>query len=428
MSEVVISVEDVSKQYRLGLIGSGTLREDAIGWWYKVRGKEDPYAKIGETNDRTSHGKSDYVWALKDINFEVKQGEVLGIIGKNGAGKSTLLKLLSRVTAPTTGSIKVKGRIASLLEVGTGFHPELTGRENIYLNGAIMGMNRAEITSKLDEIIDFAGVERYIDTPVKRYSSGMYVRLAFAVAAHLEPEILIVDEVLAVGDAEFQKKALGKMKDVSSGEGRTVLFVSHNMASVKSLCSKAMLLKNGQRDSIGNVDAIVNNYLSINNRSDSTEVKTNLLTATRSEGIGKFISEGWIENMEGKPVNTLKIGEPFHIKFKFESPEPIKNALFGFGIEDSEGVRITSMNNEILGSAHYPTIRSGVACCTIENPNLMDGKYFISVSIVSNQFEWVDYIEQGLSFSIAPTDVYGTGRLITQGQGKIYFNGRISIL
>lgn len=232
MSDTVIRVENLSKQYRLGMVGAGTLREDLIGLWYKIRGKEDPYLSLGETNDRSKAGNSDYVWALRDVNFEVKQGEVLGIIGKNGAGKSTLLKLLSRVTAPTTGSIKAKGRIASLLEVGTGFHPELTGKENIYLNGAIMGMRRSEISRKLDEIIDFAGVERYVDTPVKRYSSGMYVRLAFAVAAHLEPEILIVDEVLAVGDAEFQKKAIGKMQDVSSGQGRTVLFVSHNMKAV----------------------------------------------------------------------------------------------------------------------------------------------------------------------------------------------------
>ena len=224
----VIKVESLSKQYRLGQVGTGALSHDINRAWHRLRGKEDPYLRIGETNDRSTTGGSDYVWALKDINFEVHQGEVLGIIGRNGAGKSTLLKILSRTTAPTTGSIKVKGRIASLLEVGTGFHPELSGRDNIFLNGAILGMTRQEIKSKFDEIVDFAGVERYIDTPVKRYSSGMYVRLAFAVAAHLEPEILVVDEVLALGDAEFQKKALGKMKDVSENEGRTVLFVSHN--------------------------------------------------------------------------------------------------------------------------------------------------------------------------------------------------------
>jgi len=234
----VIKVENLSKQYRLGAVGTGSFAHDLNRTWQRLRGKEDPYLMIGEENDRTQKGSSDYVWALKDINFSVQHGEVLGIIGRNGAGKSTLLKILSRTTSPTTGSVKIKGRVASLLEVGTGFHPELSGRENIFLNGAILGMSKQEIKSKFDEIVDFSGVERYIDTPVKRYSSGMYVRLAFGVAAHLEPEILIVDEVLAVGDAEFQKKALGKMKDVSNRQGRTVLFVSHNIPAIKSLCTR----------------------------------------------------------------------------------------------------------------------------------------------------------------------------------------------
>lgn len=245
MSNTVIKVEGVSKQYRLGQISTGSLAHDINRWWHTLRGRPDPYLQIGEVNDRTVSGSSEYVWALRDISFEVKQGEVLGIIGRNGAGKSTLLKILSRTTLPTTGSIKAKGRIASLLEVGTGFHPELTGRENIFLNGAILGMTKREITRKFDEIVDFSGVEKYIDTPVKRYSSGMYVRLAFAVAAHLEPEILIVDEVLAVGDAEFQKKCLGKMKDVSVNEGRTVLFVSHNIAAIRGFCSRSIVLDKG---------------------------------------------------------------------------------------------------------------------------------------------------------------------------------------
>jgi lipopolysaccharide transport system ATP-binding protein len=264
MSKTVISVENISKQYRLGEVGTGTLSHDLNKWWYKARGKEDPYLRIGEANDRASKAESDYVWALKDINFEVKQGEVLGIIGRNGAGKSTLLKILSKTTTPTTGSIKVKGRIASLLEVGTGFHPEMTGRENIYLNGAILGMTRREINSKFDEIVDFAGIERYIDTPVKRYSSGMYVRLAFAVAAHLEPEILIVDEVLAVGDAEFQKKCLGKMKNVSVNEGRTVLFVSHNMSSVRNLCTRGIMLAMGSVITDSSLEKCIETYLNVN--------------------------------------------------------------------------------------------------------------------------------------------------------------------
>lgn len=261
MSDVVIKVENLGKQYRLGSVGTGTISHDLNRYWAKIRGKEDPYLKIGDTNDRSKKGNSDFVWSLKDINFEVKQGEVLGIIGKNGAGKSTLLKILSRVTGPTVGDVKIKGRIASLLEVGTGFHPELTGRENIFLNGAILGMTKQEIRSKFDEIVDFSGVERYIDTPVKRYSSGMYVRLAFAVAAHLEPEILIVDEVLAVGDMEFQNKCLGKMKDVSLNSGRTVLFVSHNMSAIKQLCNRCLFLKNGQLLDNGEPSKIVDSYL-----------------------------------------------------------------------------------------------------------------------------------------------------------------------
>ncbi|AUP78183.1 ABC transporter ATP-binding protein [Flavivirga eckloniae] len=269
-NDTILKVENLSKQYRLGLIGTGTISHDLNRWWYKIRGKEDPYLKIGDVNDRSTKGNSDYVWALKDIGFEVKKGQVLGIIGKNGAGKSTLLKILSKVTSPTTGKIKTRGRIASLLEVGTGFHSEMTGRENIFLNGAILGMTKKEIRSKIEEIIAFSGCERYIDTPVKRYSSGMTVRLAFAVAAFLEPEILVIDEVLAVGDAEFQKKAIGKMKDIAKGEGRTVLFVSHNMSAIKSLCTEAILIDKGRVIYRGTPEDTVDEYL-------KTEKKSNVL-------------------------------------------------------------------------------------------------------------------------------------------------------
>ena len=273
--DVILKVENLSKQYRLGLVGTGTISHDLNRFFARIRGKDDPYLKIGESNDRSTKGTSEYVWALKDINFEVKRGEVLGIIGKNGAGKSTLLKILSKVTGPTTGAIKSKGRIASLLEVGTGFHPEMTGKENIFLNGAILGMTKKEISSKLDEIIDFSGCERYIDTPVKRYSSGMKVRLAFAVAAFLEPDILVVDEVLAVGDAEFQKKAIGKMQDISSQGGRTVLFVSHDMAAIKSLCYKSIVLNNGRILFEGEVSKAIDKYLqsSIENSNDNTKIE-----------------------------------------------------------------------------------------------------------------------------------------------------------
>ena len=260
---VAIKVENLSKAYQLGTIGTGTISRDLERWIARVRGKEDPFLTIGEANDRSAKGTSDVVLSLNNISFDIQQGDAVGIIGRNGAGKSTLLKLLSRVTSPTSGTIKVKGRIASLLEVGTGFHPELTGRENIYLNGAILGMRKKEIKRKFDEIVDFAGVERYIDTPVKRYSSGMYVRLAFAVAAHLESEILIVDEVLAVGDAEFQKKCLGKMGDVSKGEGRTVLFVSHNISSVRTLCKSGIMLVNGQMYIHSTVNRVIDQYLSV---------------------------------------------------------------------------------------------------------------------------------------------------------------------
>jgi lipopolysaccharide transport system ATP-binding protein len=306
----VIKIENVSKQYRLGLIGTNTLKGDLQRWWYSVLGLPDPTLIIGQENNLsasrlTPHTSrpEDFVWALKDINFEVKQGEVLGIIGKNGAGKSTLLKLLSRVTAPTTGNIKVRGRIASLLEVGTGFHPELTGRENIFLNGAILGMTKLEIRSKLDEIVDFAGVSKYIETPVKRYSSGMYVRLAFAVAAHLEPEILIVDEVLAVGDAEFQKKAIGKMQDVSRNDGRTVLFVSHNMTAVKSLCKNGILLSDGSIELSGEMEKVVDFYLS---DSATKSVKNNFWKVDNAPGNESIKVKSAFISHEGEIITVKK--------------------------------------------------------------------------------------------------------------------------
>ena len=276
MPNIAIKVENLSKAYQLGQIGTGTISRDLERWYARIRGKEDPFLRIGETNDRSSKGTSDVVWSLKDINFEIEQGDAVGIIGRNGAGKSTLLKILSKVTAPTTGKISGKGRIASLLEVGTGFHPELSGRENIFLNGAILGMRKKEIARKLDEIVDFAGIERYLDTPVKRYSSGMYVRLAFAVAAHLESEILIVDEVLAVGDAEFQKKCLGKMGEVSKGEGRTVLFVSHNMASVESLCNQGIVLDNGFVLFEGGMKQSISSYNNLLAKENDSDISTYL--------------------------------------------------------------------------------------------------------------------------------------------------------
>ena len=331
-------------------------------WWYKLRGMEDPFLKIGEANDRSTKGESDYVWSLRDINFEINQGDSVGIIGRNGAGKSTLLKILSQVTQPTTGKIYTKGRIASLLEVGTGFHPEMTGRENIYLNGAILGMRKKEITRKLDEIIDFSGVERYIDTPVKRYSSGMYVRLAFAVAAHLESEILIVDEVLAVGDAEFQKKCLGKMGDVSKGEGRTVLFVSHNMAAVKKLCSKGMFLQNGNMDFFGHIDKAMQLY----EVSSQTGIKNN------------YIGDNIIRSIEINPQeDSIKYLETLKIIVDFASDVLIKNIILGIVIKDIHDFEWIAINNKHYEKQFLNTkpIKKGRITMNIPNNQLLPGLY-----------------------------------------------------
>jgi lipopolysaccharide transport system ATP-binding protein len=328
MSDVILKVENVSKLYRLGTVGTGTFGGDVQRFWKtKILGQEDPFLRVGQTNDRTSKEKAEFVWALKDINFEVKRGEVVGIIGKNGAGKSTLLKLLSRITSPTTGSIKSAGRMASLLEVGTGFHPELTGRENIFLNGAILGMTKREIQSKFDEIVDFSGCEMYIDTPTKRYSSGMTVRLGFAVAAFLDPEILVVDEVLAVGDAEFQKKAIGKMKEVSAGGGRTVLFVSHNMASINTLCTSAIFMQNGTIRSIGETSQIIKEYLSdaqisshsrvFDYKHDKFELKSVLIKNSHNDEKEIFRDQEII--LELKYFNKEKHGKTyFNVKMKNE--------------------------------------------------------------------------------------------------------------
>jgi lipopolysaccharide transport system ATP-binding protein len=336
MSPTVIKVENLGKQYRLGVVGTGTISHDLNRFWHRIRGNEDPYLKVGEVNDRSVKGNSDFVWALKNINFSVTQGEVLGVIGKNGAGKSTLLKILSQVTSPSTGQIGVKGRIASLLEVGTGFHPELTGRENIFLNGAILGMTKAEIRSKLDEIVDFAGVEKYIDTPTKRYSSGMVVRLGFAVAAHLEPEILIVDEVLAVGDAEFQKKAIGKMKDVSSQGGRTVLFVSHNMASVKSLCTRGIVMVNGGVAFDGAIDESVNYYLKDGNDAGSTEVRNFSISSESSCAEADIIFAGI--RAKGKAYgDVMKMDEEIEFTVQINKKDAACQLDTTLQIKDSSG-------------------------------------------------------------------------------------------
>jgi lipopolysaccharide transport system ATP-binding protein len=343
MAKTVIKVEDLSKMYDLGLVGTGTLSRDLNRTWARMLGKPDPYATLAELNDRTQISSSGSVWALKDINFEVQEGEVLGIIGKNGAGKSTLLKILSQITSPTKGSIKIKGRVASLLEVGTGMHPEMTARQNIYLNGAIMGMTRREITAKFDEIVDFAGIVKYVDTPIKRFSSGMQVRLGFAVAAFLEPEILIVDEVLAVGDAEFQKKAIGKMQDVSQSEGRTVLFVSHNLSSIKSLCTKGVLLSNGMLEYDGDVVSVINNY-----QKNNQEVKNYQVSSSNKE---LYLSHASLIRPSSDYYDEDEIG----FSFKVKSNIPFANNKFLLirVLNDLEQVLFSSEVQLISGKEEY---------------------------------------------------------------------------
>lgn len=375
-----IEFENISKQYRLGLVSTGTLSHDLNRFWQtKILRREDPYLKVGEVNDRASKGNSEYVWALKDINFKVEQGDVVGIIGRNGAGKSTLLKLLSRVTAPTTGTIRARGRIASLLEVGTGFHPEMTGRENIYMNGSIMGMSRAEITRKLDEIVDFSGCERYLDTPVKRYSSGMTVRLGFAIAAHLEPEILVVDEVLAVGDAEFQKKAIGKMQDVSRGEGRTVLFVSHNMGAVKNLCKRGIVLNQGQVAFDGGVEEAVGYY--------SNEKKTNIQKdVTISDAKHRYDITHLPKDLEITNVSIqnddifhLSTDEPIIFKLEIKkNNSSIKTFNLGVHIANNQNQRVGTIISPLLETPNKALFEVSMV---IKNHNLAKGIYSIDFNL-----------------------------------------------
>ena len=391
---IVIKAENISKQYRLGQVGTGTISHDLNRFWHKIRGKEDPYLKIGEANDRSTKGTSDYVWSLQDINFEIQQGDAVGIIGRNGAGKSTLLKLLSRVTKPTTGSIYTKGRIASLLEVGTGFHPEMTGRENIFLNGAILGMTRKEITRKFDEIVDFSGVERYIDTPVKRYSSGMYVRLAFAVAAHLESEILIVDEVLAVGDAEFQKKCLGKMGDVSKGEGRTVLFVSHNMAAVKELCNQGILLNQGKIEYIGTATESVIEYQKGRNSNDSYFYEGSIENAIGNENIR--IKEFSVKPLSG---DYISIESGAKVKLIFYNNRPNINLDATFELRSTDEVVVFH-----TGSLIYRNLDSKIGLHEVTfdlPPHLLNaGNYYFKIIFGENQRYILFENDNLVSFSV----------------------------
>ncbi len=389
MSNTAIKVENLSKIYRLGEIGTGSIGQDVDRWFKtKILGKEDPFLKIGESNDRSTKGMSDFVYSIQDINFEINQGDAVGIIGRNGAGKSTLLKILSRVTTPTTGKINIKGRVASLLEVGTGFHPELTGRENIYLNGAILGMRKREIDRKLDEIIDFSGVERYIDTPVKRYSSGMYVRLAFAVAAHLESEIMIVDEVLAVGDAEFQKKCLGKMGEVSMGEGRTVLFVSHNMAAVQNLCNKGILLDNGRLINFNSTKSILEQY------SDNFQnlAKSSLWKASD-------VNSEMRAQLLNIKVEILNNGQSLLVSTKFITNKHFKKSFLAFDIKSVDETPI--FQSIPIEEPFIEFSKNELTHLTeIELPKLIPGIYSLSVWLGPFYTETYDWQKDCVVFEI----------------------------
>ena len=417
----VIKVEHLSKLYRLGQVSTGSISHDLNRWWAGVRGKEDPYLTIGESNDRKVKGDSTYIWALKDINFEVKRGEILGIIGRNGAGKSTLLKLLSRTTAPTRGQIKIKGRIASLLEVGTGFHPELTGRENVYLNGAILGMTKSEIKNKFDEIVDFAGVERYIDTPVKRYSSGMYVRLAFAVAAHLESEILVVDEVLAVGDAEFQKKCLGKMGDVAQHGNKTILFVSHDLTAVSKLCQKGMLMEQGMVKAYGGINEVLNEYLLSDTKSRSEFVFETTPSVLMQEA---FIQKVQLLDVNNHPIKEVKLGQPWKLKVFIKVNQFLQSFITGVGFETNLGMPIRTVWSDAVA------VNPGEYCVTLEEREIFysSGEYKVIIGL-SNHERTIQYSDDIVVLRISEIGelVQDSSYVKTKGSGVILNKGNLVV-
>ncbi|MDP1801963.1 MAG: ABC transporter ATP-binding protein [Bacteroidota bacterium] len=396
MSKVVLKAINISKQYRLGQVGTGTIAHDLNRWWHLARGKEDPYLQIGDTNDRSAKGSSDYVWSLKDINFEVRQGDVLGIIGKNGAGKSTLLKILSQVTTATTGKVKIRGRIAALLEVGTGFHPELTGRENVFLNGAILGMTKTEITSKFDEIVNFSGVEKYIDTPVKRYSSGMMVRLGFAVAAHLEPEILIVDEVLAVGDAEFQKKCMGKIKNVA-GEGRTVLFVSHNMQAMSSICKTGILLKNGLIDEMSDINTCIKKYNGLFGESVLTTMSIkDRLNRTQSSGNILFSNIQAFSN--GKKTWDFRYDEEINFQIDCEAREQSDGLLFYMALQEPLTTDVLTNFKVVIKEGAVVKGQKVSFTITLPAKTLRIGQFLLYFAIGdAKQTRWYDVVDNNIN-------------------------------
>jgi len=428
MNRTRIKVEGLSKQYKLGEVGTGTFSHDLKKWWYKIRGKDDPYKLVTETNDRTIKTESDYVWALKDINFDVAAGEVIGIIGKNGAGKSTLLKILANVTGPTNGKIYTKGRIGALLEVGTGMHPELTGKENIYLNGAILGMTKREIKTKFDEIVEFAGISKYIDTPFKRYSSGMRVRLGFAVAAFLEPEILIVDEVLAVGDAEFQKRAIGKMQKVSQSEGRTVLFVSHNMGSIKSLCKRSLLLDKGRIIYDGETNECINKYLQQSN--EELGKKLSEISTRNGNGKIKFIDYK-LFNKNGEFVSQVISGEYLKIEIEFENQVKInfKKLIISINFNDNYENSIIRFATDEMG-IEFSEPRKNILIVEIPKLTLRGGQYTIRLLAIegdTNKENFLDELNNAFQITVIGSDYWKSGKTLRTGESA-FIDGNMKII
>ncbi|MGC1307606.1 MAG: ABC transporter ATP-binding protein [Phormidesmis sp.] len=422
MSDTIIRVENLSKKYQLSHNQPEkyvALRDVLANRTKQLKGR-----LLGAKRE-TRPDREDF-WALKDVSFEVKRGDRVGIIGRNGAGKSTLLKILSRIVEPTSGSVELRGRVASLLEVGTGFHPELTGRENIFLNGSILGMSKAEITRNLDEIVSFSEVEKFLDTPVKRYSSGMYVRLAFAVAAHLEPEILVVDEVLAVGDAAFQKKCLGKMEEVGQA-GRTVIFVSHNMPSVQSLCQRVIWLQEGSLQMSDKPEHIISHYLSTGLSLQEAEVDLSQHSG-RSRSKEPALKRAWILNSEGLKSNSILMGSRLCICMEFQLMKALRNPAFGFGIEDEYGRRIFSLNNYMKPSLDSTDcIKSGTACFEVDCLPLLPGNYFVSLSVAGDRNTLVDFVEQAILIKVHPYDVFKSGKIPQKSHGVVFVDGHIRV-
>ena len=415
MSDKVLKVDELSKIYRLGEIGTGTLSHDLNRWWASIRGKDDPYSYVGQVNDKSKKSTSNYVYALKNVSLELNKGEVLGIIGKNGAGKSTLLKIISRITAPTKGYIKANGTIASLLEVGTGMHPEMTARENVYLNGAILGMRKFDIDRKFDSIIDFAGCNMFVDTPVKRFSSGMRVRLGFAVAAFLEPDILVVDEVLAVGDAEFQKKAVGKIQDISNERGRTILFVSHNMHSVQNLCSRVCILDKGMLTYNGSVNQGIEKYIV----DSSLNMANNLIERKDRVGSGRLLFDNWELIKDGNKVNLAITGSPLSIKFKISSHSQFSGISFSIGFFNASEGFLTACKSDAIQKVFDIEKGDNTLEFSFDKLPLSSGRYIFNLAAY-NGSEILDWIKGAGSFDVENGDFYGSGILPAIGKQGVF--------